>query len=92
MCEIVAAENWTEDGLNTSANKGDVICRASHLTSFSVLLDPVLSKGDLNYEEDLLNLLSIYGSGASVIGLAMTIWSYAFFWYYTFLSVFYILI
>lgn len=80
MLQLCTAENWTEDGLNTSANKGDVICRASHLTSFSVLLDPVLSKGDLNYEEDLLNLLSIYGSGASVIGLAMTIWSYAFFW------------
>ncbi|XP_043226689.1 uncharacterized protein LOC122383897 [Amphibalanus amphitrite] len=70
--------SWSEEGVTTELMGDQAVCSTSHLSSFSVLFDPVAeSIGGLH--ERILSILSYIGAGLSLLGLALTILTYSLF-------------
>ncbi|GAB6018517.1 hypothetical protein CHUAL_000214 [Chamberlinius hualienensis] len=68
---------WSIEGMTTSQDDKQVTCSASHMTSFSILLDP---NPDVNPTDiKAMSIISYVGSGLSVLGLILTILTYSLF-------------
>ncbi|XP_072025661.1 uncharacterized protein [Amphiura filiformis] len=73
--------DWSSEGCyvsNTTGKTGDnVECKCNHLTNFAVLMD-IYGQSTLTDTQDLiLEILSYIGCGLSILGLVVTIYSYA---------------
>ncbi|XP_034232173.1 adhesion G-protein coupled receptor G6-like isoform X2 [Thrips palmi] len=69
---------WRTDGVQSSLDGMTVVCEATHLTPFTLLLDPY-PRSDLADMAVPLTILGSIGSTLSVLGLALTILTYRFF-------------
>ncbi|XP_063614687.1 uncharacterized protein LOC134787814, partial [Penaeus indicus] len=72
-----AAQDWSSAGMETQTVGGVTTCHASHLTAFSVLLDPMPSA--LGIHERILSIITYVGLALSTAGLAATVATYAIF-------------
>lgn len=80
-------QRWSEDGMRSIVMENAVICKATHLTAFSVLIDPLpLPFPGSDYapinntvHSHILSILSSLGSALSIVGLAGTILTYGLF-------------
>ncbi|XP_037090918.1 uncharacterized protein LOC119111202 [Pollicipes pollicipes] len=69
---------WSTAGVRTEPAAERTVCSTSHLSSFSVLFDPVATPiGGLH--ERILSVLSYIGATLSLLGLALTILTYSLF-------------
>ena len=75
---LCADLSWSEEGVTTELVGGQAVCSTSHLSSFSVLFDPV-GEPISGLHERILSLLSYIGAGLSLLGLALTILTYSLF-------------
>ncbi|XP_064079819.1 uncharacterized protein LOC135196919 isoform X6 [Macrobrachium nipponense] len=69
--------DWVSDGVKTVVTEGVITCEATHLTAFSVLLDPM--PAHLGVHEDALSVITYVGLALSTAGLAITVATYAIF-------------
>ncbi|XP_047474464.1 uncharacterized protein LOC125028902 [Penaeus chinensis] len=72
-----AAQDWSSAGMETQTVGGVTTCHASHLTAFSVLLDPMPAA--LGIHEKILSIITYVGLALSTAGLAATVATYAIF-------------
>ncbi|XP_054720827.1 uncharacterized protein LOC129230454 [Uloborus diversus] len=70
---------WSTDGLTTNQSGNSTVCFSSHMTSFSLLLDPVPSDGFSPDHMLTLTIIAYIGCGLSMLGLALTIITYSIF-------------
>ncbi|KAG8200008.1 hypothetical protein JTE90_001240, partial [Oedothorax gibbosus] len=70
---------WSTDGLVTNQTGNSTACMSTHLTSFSLLLDPTPYAGISEDHLFPLSLISYIGCGLSMLGLILTIITYSLF-------------
>ncbi|XP_071551010.1 uncharacterized protein [Panulirus ornatus] len=71
------AHDWSEVGMKTVMAEGITTCHATHLTAFSILLDPLPSS--LGAHADALSIITYVGLALSTAGLTATVATYAIF-------------
>ncbi|CAG0902716.1 unnamed protein product [Darwinula stevensoni] len=72
--------DWSTDGLTLiSDSDGRVRCASSHLTAFSVLLDPRPVPVEDEGHQVALSLVSYIGAALSIVGLGLTVLTYSMF-------------
>ncbi|XP_069941984.1 uncharacterized protein [Cherax quadricarinatus] len=69
------AHDWSEVGMKTVRVEGMTTCEATHLTAFSVLLDPLPSSFGVHAEA--LSIITYVGLALSTAGLTATVATYA---------------
>lgn len=77
--------NWLTTGITTNQSGGWIHCESTHLTAFSVLLDPESGRSIAPHHKATLNSLSYVGAVLSITGLLCTIVTYAMFRYVKFI-------
>ncbi|XP_075218846.1 uncharacterized protein LOC142323283 isoform X2 [Lycorma delicatula] len=79
----VESSEWLVNGIITNQTDGWIHCQSTHLTAFSVLLDPSPDgnqfKSPYAQHEAALSTISLIGSSLSIIGLLFTVLTYAIF-------------
>ncbi|CAL1261925.1 unnamed protein product [Larinioides sclopetarius] len=70
---------WSTDGLITNQSGNSTVCLSSHMTSFSLLLDPTPNEGISPDHLFTLSVISYIGCGLSMLGLVLTIITYSLF-------------
>lgn len=70
-------QEWSSDGLNMIESDGKMFCQASHLTAFSILLDPVPARQDSHAKT--LSIITYIGLIISTGALIATVATYALF-------------
>ncbi|KAK8398698.1 hypothetical protein O3P69_004065 [Scylla paramamosain] len=70
-------QEWSSDGLNMVQSDGKMFCQASHLTAFSILLDPVPEHHGLHART--LSIITYIGLIISTGALIATVATYALF-------------
>ncbi|XP_054720828.1 uncharacterized protein LOC129230455 [Uloborus diversus] len=70
---------WSTDGLITNQSGNSTICLSSHMTAFSLLLDPTPNEGISSDHLLTLSIISYIGCGLSMLGLLLTIVTYSMF-------------
>ncbi|KAG8200010.1 hypothetical protein JTE90_001241 [Oedothorax gibbosus] len=70
---------WSTEGLVTNQTGNSTACMSTHLTSFSLLLDPTPNAGISEDHLFSLSLISYIGCGLSMLGLILTIITYSLF-------------
>ncbi|KAK4297327.1 hypothetical protein Pmani_030242, partial [Petrolisthes manimaculis] len=72
-------QDWSDTGMTTlhEADNGVLTCQATHLTAFSILLDPLPSK--LGAHATALSIITYIGLALSTAGLIATVATYALF-------------
>ncbi|KAJ9580698.1 hypothetical protein L9F63_024126, partial [Diploptera punctata] len=73
------SQEWLDDGIETNQSSEWIQCQSSHMTAFSVLLDPQLGTAIPDKHRQLLSIISYVGSTCSIVGLFLTILTYSLF-------------
>ncbi|XP_037271639.2 uncharacterized protein LOC119163684 isoform X1 [Rhipicephalus microplus] len=72
-------KEWSTAGITTNRSGNVTVCRSSHMTAFSLLLDPLPGMTMAPHHYRVLSLISYAGCIMSVVGLFFTILTYALF-------------
>jgi hypothetical protein len=72
-------QEWLDDGISTNQSMDWIQCEATHLTAFSVLLDPNTGMPISGVHQQVLSIISYIGSVCSIFGLFLTILTYSMF-------------
>ncbi|XP_022246737.1 adhesion G protein-coupled receptor E1-like isoform X2 [Limulus polyphemus] len=70
---------WATDGISTNKTQNFTICSSTHMTAFSVLLDPTPNTEVSSDHQEALSIISYVGCVVSICGLILTILTYALF-------------
>ncbi|XP_077546159.1 uncharacterized protein LOC144158861 [Haemaphysalis longicornis] len=70
---------WSTAGITTNQSRNLTVCSSTHMTAFSLLLDPLPGAGTSAHHYRILSLISYVGCIMSVVGLFFTILTYALF-------------
>lgn len=70
---------WSTAGITTNQSGNMTVCSSTHLTAFSLLLDPMPGLSTPSHHYRILSLISYVGCIMSIIGLFFTILTYALF-------------
>ncbi|CAN8002029.1 unnamed protein product, partial [Ixodes hexagonus] len=70
---------WSTAGITTNQSGNVTVCSSTHLTAFSLLLDPMPDLSTPAHHYRILSLISHIGCIMSIIGLFFTILTYALF-------------
>ena len=73
----ITEHEWSRDGLKMVQIDGKNLCQASHLTAFSVLLDPLPVQ--LGSHAEALSIITYVGLAISTAALIATVATYALF-------------
>ncbi|PSN51903.1 hypothetical protein C0J52_12799 [Blattella germanica] len=73
------SQEWSDEGVITNQSAEWIQCEASHMTAFSILLDPHLGMNIPDKHKQVLSIISYIGSICSIIGLSLTILTYSMF-------------
>ncbi|CAM1327799.1 Uncharacterised protein g9589 [Pycnogonum litorale] len=76
---IPKERRWSQEGIVTIQSHNRTTCYSTHLTAFSVLLDPVPSEAIPYSHQRILSYISYIGCLISVVGLLLTIITYSLF-------------
>jgi len=68
-----------DDGISTNQSMESIQCESTHLTAFSVLLDPNADIPIPGVHKQVLSIISYIGSLCSIVGLFLTILTYSMF-------------
>lgn len=68
-----------DDGISTNQSAEWIQCESTHLTAFSVLLDPNTVEPVPDIHKQVLSIISYIGSVCSIVGLFLTILTYSMF-------------
>ncbi|XP_052804695.1 adhesion G protein-coupled receptor L3-like [Mya arenaria] len=74
---------WSTDGCNLEhfdRERGVVKCHCNHLTNFAILMSPASITETESVHHRRLGVMSIVGCSISILGMILTISSYAYFW------------
>jgi hypothetical protein len=72
-------QEWLDNGIFTNQSMDWIQCESTHLTAFSVLLDPSVGMPIPDRHKHVLSIISYIGSICSIIGLFLTILTYSMF-------------
>ncbi|KAH9364064.1 hypothetical protein HPB48_021296 [Haemaphysalis longicornis] len=72
-------KEWSTVGITTNQSGNLTVCSSTHMTAFSLLLDPIPGVATPAYHYRTLSLISHVGCIMSVVGLFFTILTYALF-------------
>ncbi|KAL1440923.1 hypothetical protein MTO96_008970 [Rhipicephalus appendiculatus] len=72
-------KEWSTAGITTNRSGNVTVCSSSHMTAFSLLLDPLPGMAMAPHHYRILSLISYVGCIMSVVGLFFTILTYALF-------------
>ncbi|XP_065311024.1 adhesion G protein-coupled receptor E2-like [Dermacentor albipictus] len=72
-------KEWSTTGVMTNHSTNVTVCSSTHMTAFSLLLDPLPGKTTARHHYRILSLISYVGCIMSVVGLFFTILTYALF-------------
>ncbi|KAH6923289.1 hypothetical protein HPB50_026514 [Hyalomma asiaticum] len=75
----VRRKEWSTAGITTNKSGNVTVCSSSHMTAFSLLLDPLPGMAMAPHHYRVLSLISYIGCIMSVVGLFFTILTYALF-------------
>lgn len=76
---------WSTAGITTNQFDDWIHCESTHLTAFSVLLDPETERQIETYHKAVLVIISYFGAMLSITGLLLTILTYSMFRYVRFM-------
>lgn len=79
---------WSTVGITTNQVDGWIHCESTHLTAFSIILDPELERSATTYHKAILITISYIGAIISITGLLFTILTYSMFRYVEFIFIF----
>lgn len=77
MHRFIVEHEWSADGLQMVQVDGRSVCQASHLTAFSILLDPL--PAELGTHAEALSIITYIGLFLSTAALMATVATYALF-------------
>ncbi|XP_037528981.1 adhesion G protein-coupled receptor E2 [Rhipicephalus sanguineus] len=72
-------KEWSTAGITTNKSGNVTVCTSTHMTAFSLLLDPLPGMVTARHHYRILSLISYVGCIMSVVGLFFTILTYALF-------------
>ncbi|KAK8763706.1 hypothetical protein V5799_033685 [Amblyomma americanum] len=72
-------KEWSTNGVTTNRSGNVTVCSSTHMTAFSLLLDPMPGTSMSAHHYRILSLISYVGCLMSVVGLFFTILTYALF-------------
>ncbi|XP_076367674.1 uncharacterized protein LOC143255622 isoform X2 [Tachypleus tridentatus] len=70
---------WVTNGLSTNQTGNLTICTSTHMTTFSILLDPIPTDQIHSDHQEALSIISYIGCVMSIFGLTLTILTYSLF-------------
>jgi hypothetical protein len=78
FADYLLGQEWLDDGVLTNQSMDWIQCESTHLTAFSVLLDPNIMPIPGEHRQ-VLSIISYIGSVCSIFGLFLTILTYSIF-------------
>ncbi|KAH6923132.1 hypothetical protein HPB50_023466 [Hyalomma asiaticum] len=72
-------KEWSTAGITTNKSGNVTVCTSTHMTAFSLLMDPLPGMATARHHYRILSLISYVGCIMSVVGLFFTILTYALF-------------
>ncbi|XP_077495708.1 uncharacterized protein LOC144106737 [Amblyomma americanum] len=72
-------KEWSTAGITTNQSGNVTVCSSTHMTAFSLLLDPLPGMSTAPHHYRILSLISYVGCIMSIVGLFFTILTYALF-------------
>jgi hypothetical protein len=79
FADYFLGQEWLDDGISTNQSMDWIQCESTHLTAFSVLLDPNTGIPIPVGHEQALSIITYIGSVCSIFGLFLTILTYSMF-------------
>ncbi|XP_064483453.1 adhesion G protein-coupled receptor E1-like [Ornithodoros turicata] len=70
---------WSTEGITTNLSGNVTICTSTHMTAFSLLLDPMPDVETLPHHMRILSMISYVGCILSIVGLCLTLLTYTLF-------------